>query len=70
MKNKIRDENYEYEKRLEESKDGKEVSCIIPLNRYSFFKSLDTNMLPPSQIHISATLTDDDVLIDRMNLEE
>ena len=49
--------------RLYASRDNKEVSCIIPLNRYSFFKSLETNMLPPSQIQMSATLTDDKVLI-------
>ena len=41
----------------------KEVGCIIPLNRCSFFKSLETDMLPPSQIQINATLTDDNVLI-------
>ena len=41
----------------------KEVSCIIPLNRYSFFKSLETNLLPPSQIQLSVTLTSDDILI-------
>ena len=40
-----------------------EVPCIIPLNRYSFFKSLETNLLPPSQIQISVTLTDDNILI-------
>ena len=52
-----------YSKRLDATKGDKEVSCIIPLNRYSFFKSLETNMLPPSQIQICATLTDDNVLI-------
>ena len=50
-------ENYGYSERLDATKgDNKEVSYIIPLNRYSFYKSLETNMLPPSQIQISATL--------------
>ena len=61
--NKISDNNFGYVQRLDASKDGNEVTCIIPLNRYSFFKSLETNMLPPSQIQISANLTDDNVLI-------
>ena len=57
-------ENYGYSERLDATKgENKEVSCIIPLNRYSFFKSLETNMLPPSQIQISVALTDDNVLI-------
>ena len=59
-----KENNYGYNERLDATKgDNKEVSCIIPLNRYSFFKSLETNMLPPSQIQISATLIDDNVLI-------
>ena len=33
------------------------------MNRYPFFKSLETNLLPPSQIQITAILTDDGVLI-------
>ena len=41
--------------------------CIIPLNRYSFFKSLETNILPPSQIQIRAILTDDNLLIYKTN---
>ena len=57
------DNNGGYKDRLETSLNGGEVSCIIPLNRYSFFKSLETYLLPPSQIQISATLTDDNVLI-------
>ena len=57
-------DNFGYSERLDATKgDNIEVSCTIPLNRYSFFKSLETNMLPPSQIQISATLTDDNVLI-------
>ena len=47
-------DNFGYLQRLEASRNDKEVSCIIPLNRYSFFKGLETNMLPPSQIQISA----------------
>ena len=34
----ISDTNFGYEERLPASKRGKEVSCIISLNRYSFFK--------------------------------
>ena len=60
-------DNFGYLQRLDASRyaddNVKEVSWIIPLNRYSFFKSLETNMLPPSQIQISATLTNDNVLI-------
>ena len=33
------------------------------MNRYSFFKSLETDLLSSSQIQITATLTDDNVLI-------
>ena len=63
-----KENNYGYSERLDATKgDNKEVSCIIPLNRYSFFKSLETNMLPPSQIQICATLTDDNVLIYKTN---
>ena len=62
-------DNFGYGERLDATKgDNKEVSCIIPLNR--FFKSLETNMLPPSQIQISATLTDDNVLIYKTNGSE
>ena len=54
--NRPNKDNFGYGERLDTTKgDNKEVSCIIPLNRYSFFKSLETNMLPPSQIQISAT---------------
>ena len=56
-------DNAGYIQRLDASRDNKEVSCIMPLNRYSFFQSLETNMLPPTQIQIGATLTDDNVLI-------
>ena len=64
------DNNGGYKERLEASLNGGEVSCIIPLNRYSFFKSLETNQLAPSQIQISATLTDDNVLIYKTNGSE
>ena len=57
--------NFEFIKGLDASRDDKEVSCIIPLNRYLFFKSLETNMLPPRQIQINANLTDDNVLINK-----
>ena len=40
------------------------------MNRYSFFKSLETNLLPPSQIQISVTLTDDNDLIYRTATSE
>ena len=56
-------ENFGYGERLNAAIDNKEVSCIIPLNRYSFFKRLETNMLPPSQIIIEVSLTNDDILI-------
>ena len=67
VNNTIDKENFGYLQRLDAARDEKEVSCIIPLNRYSFFKSLETNKLPPSQIQISATLTDDNVLIYKTN---
>ena len=57
------DKNFGYDERLIATKNGSEVSCIIPLNRYSFFKSLETNLLSPSQIQITVTLTDDNILI-------
>ena len=60
---KLNEENYGFLQRLNATKNYQEVSCIIPLNRYSFFKSLETNMLPPSQIVIEVTLTNDDILI-------
>ena len=47
--------------------DNVEIPCVIPLNRYSFFKSFETNLLPPSQIQISVTLTDDTILIYKHN---
>ena len=56
-------DNLGFLQRLDATRNNKEVSCIIPLNRYSFFKSLETNMLPPSQIQIEVTLTDDNILI-------
>ena len=65
-----KDNNYGFSERLDATKDEKEVSCIIPLNRYSFFKSLETNMLPPSQIQINVTLTDDNILIYKTDASE
>lgn len=44
---------------------GNEIKCKIPLNNYSFFRSLETNMLPPSQIQITLQLTNDNELIHR-----
>ena len=62
--NKIHSDNIGYSERFELTKGNNgEVSCIIPLNKYSFFKSLETNLLSPSQIQISVTLTDDNILI-------
>ena len=55
-------DNFGFLHRLNATRDDKEVSCIIHFNRYSFFKGLETNMLSSSQIQISATLTDDNVL--------
>ena len=64
--NKIHADNIGYGERLELTKGNNvDVPCIIPLNRYSFFKSLETNLLPPSQIQISLSLTDDNILIYR-----
>ena len=63
VNNAIDKDNFGFFQRLDASRDDKEVSCIIPLNRYSFFKSLETNILPPSQIQINITLTDDNFLI-------
>jgi len=63
-----KDHNYGFSERLDMTKgDNKEVSCIIPLNRYSFFNSLQDRMLPPSQIQINVTLTEDNILIYRTN---
>ena len=42
---------------------NQKVDSMIPLNKYSFFGGLETNMLPPSQIQISLQLADDNVLI-------
>ena len=43
VNNTIDKENSGFIQRLDASRDDKEVSCIIPLNRYSFFKSLGNN---------------------------
>ena len=42
---------------------AKIVNEIIPLNRYSFFQELERKMLPPMQLTIELTLTEDDELI-------
>ena len=58
-----KDNNFGFNERINTTINNKEVSCIIPLNRYSFFNSLQDKMLPPSQIQVSTTLTNDNVLI-------
>ena len=63
------DINFGYVERLNATKGNNvEVSCIIPLNRYSFFKSLENNLLPPIQIQISLTLADDNILIYKLDI--
>ena len=39
------------------------VNTIIPLNRYSFFKELETQMMPPMQLTFEITLNNDSELI-------
>ena len=46
---------------------GKIQNSIIPLDKFSFLEGLERNLLPPSQIQISPTLTDDTILIYRNN---
>ena len=38
---------------------GKEVNVTIPLNRYSFFETLEGRLLPPMQLTIELKLTPD-----------
>ena len=42
---------------------AKSINEMIPLNRYSFFQELERKMLPPMQLTIELTLTDDDEMI-------
>ena len=42
---------------------AKSINETIPLNRYSFFQKLENKMLPPMQLTIELTLTDDDEMI-------
>ena len=46
---------------------GKMQNSIIPLNKFSFIKGLERNLLPPSRIQISPKLIDDATLIYRNN---
>ena len=39
------------------------LTQAVPLNRYSFFEELENKMLPPMQLQIELTLSDDDELI-------
>ena len=45
----------------------KEVKSIIPLNKFTSFDGLRTNILSPSQIHLESGLTLDNNLIYRAN---
>ena len=47
--------------------EAKEVKSIIPLNNYTFFDGLRTNILPPSQIQLEFGLALDNNLIYRAN---
>ena len=38
---------------------GKEVNATIPINRYSFFETLEGRLLPPMQLTIELELTPD-----------
>ena len=42
---------------------GKEVNVTIPLNRYSFFETLEGKLLPPLQLKIEIELTPDAELL-------
>ena len=42
---------------------SKDISEIIPLNRFSFFEELGDKMLPPVKLQIHVELKDDDELI-------
>ena len=42
---------------------AKDVNVIIPLNRYSVFEELESNMLPPMQLQFNIELNDDAELI-------
>ena len=42
---------------------GKNINCIIPINRYSFFEELEDRMLVPMQLQFNIELNDDDELI-------
>ena len=42
---------------------GKEVNVTIPLNRYSFFETLEGKLLPPLQLNIEIELTPDAELL-------
>ena len=48
--------------------DGpKHINVIIPLNRYSFFKELESKMLVPMQVRFNITLNEDGELIHMAN---
>ena len=46
---------------------AKNISTIIPLNRFSFFEELEDKMLPPMQLQFDVRLQDDDELIHMAN---
>jgi len=46
---------------------AKSINEMIPLNRFTFFKELEDNMLPPMQLTIEITLNDDAELIHMAN---
>ena len=47
--------------------NASEVKSIIPLNKFTAFDGLRTNILPPSQIQLEFGLTHDNNLIYRAN---
>ena len=44
----------------------KNVSTIIPLNRFSFFEELEDKMLVPMQLEFNIQLQNDDELISKL----
>ena len=52
-------DNANFEARRLLTSEGKEVNITIPLNRYSFFETLEGRLLPPMQLTIELELTPD-----------
>ena len=55
----VADENSNFEARRLLTSDRKLVNATIPLNRYSFFETLEGRLLPPMQLSIELELTPD-----------